>query len=409
MNDIFSRRNFLKSSGFGIGALALGSLAPEAVFAATKDSLKNDSDFDSFARSFMYHIPTRLYFGFGELDNLGKYRLPGKKACVVISGGGAMRRYGYLARTEKQLDQAGVQHVLYDKVFPNPTLNQVMGGIDFAKKNGCDFILGLGGGSTMDSAKAIAFGCTNPGNLWDYSSSMTGGNKERVADPLPIVCITTTAGTGSEIDPWGVITKEQTNEKSGFFSGESMYPVLSIVDPGLTFTVPQDYTAYQGMDAFFHASESVINTKNSQMGEMYALLAITLVAKYLPRAVKNGKDRQARSFVSLANTLAGYYMRCTSAHSLEHAMGGFHPKLPHGAGLIMLAHAYYAFFATAKPAKDRWSKWRRPWACRTRARGRTSSGPSTAFWRSAASLISGCLTTASRRMNSADIPPSPAK
>lgn len=88
MNDIFSRRNFLKSSGFGIGALALGSLAPEAVFAATKDSLKNNSDFDSFARSFMYHIPTRLYFGFGELDNLGKYRLPGKKACVVISGGG---------------------------------------------------------------------------------------------------------------------------------------------------------------------------------------------------------------------------------------------------------------------------------------------------------------------------------
>lgn len=123
MNDIFSRRNFLKSSGFGIGALALGSLAPEAVFAATKDSLKNNSDFDSFARSFMYHIPTRLYFGFGELDNLGKYRLPGKKACVVISGGGAMRRYGYLARTEKQLDQAGVQHVLYDKVFPNPTPN----------------------------------------------------------------------------------------------------------------------------------------------------------------------------------------------------------------------------------------------------------------------------------------------
>ena len=101
MNDVFSRRNFLKSSGFGIGALALGSLAPEAVFAATKDSLKNDSDFDSFARSFMYHIPTRLYFGFGELDNLGKYRLPGKKACVVISGGGAMRRYGYLARTPK--------------------------------------------------------------------------------------------------------------------------------------------------------------------------------------------------------------------------------------------------------------------------------------------------------------------
>ena len=92
------------------------------------------------------------------------------------------------------------------------------------------------------------------------------------------------------------------------------------------------------------------------MGEMYALLAITLVAKYLPRAVKNGKDRQARSFVSLANTLAGYYMRCTSAHSLEHAMGGFHPKLPHGAGLIMLAHAYYAFFADRKACEGQMVK-----------------------------------------------------
>lgn len=406
MNDIFSRRNFLKSSGFGIGALALGSLAPEAVFAATKDSLKNNSDFDSFARSFMYHIPTRLYFGFGELDNLGKYRLPGKKACVVISGGGAMRRYGYLARTEKQLDQAGVQHVLYDKVFPNPTLNQVMGGIDFAKKNGCDFILGLGGGSTMDSAKAIAFGCTNPGNLWDYSSSMTGGNKERVADPLPIVCITTTAGTGSEIDPWGVITKEQTNEKSGFFSGESMYPVLSIVDPGLTFTVPQDYTAYQGMDAFFHASESVINTKNSQMGEMYALLAITLVAKYLPRAVRTGRPAPSSPSPTRwpATTCAAPQPTPLStpwAASIRNSLT--EPASSCWRTLIT------PFSRTAKPAKDRWSKWRRPWACRTRARGRTSSGPSTASWRSAASRISGCPTTASRRMNSADIPPSPAK
>ena len=188
-----------------------------------------------------------------------------------------------------------------------------------------------------------------------------------------------------------------------------MYPVLSIVGPGLTFTVPQDYTAYQGMDAFFHASESVINTKNSQMGEMYALLAITLVAKYLPRAVKNGKDRQARSFVSLANTLAGYYMRCTSAHSLEHAMGGFHPKLPHGAGLIMLAHAYYAFFADRKACEGQMVKMAKAMGMPDARTGRTSSGPSTASWRSAASRISGCPTTASRRMNSADIPPSPAK
>lgn len=296
-------------------------------------------------KGFMYYIPTRILFGAGQLNALGAQRLPGKKALLVTSAGKSLKKYGYLARVEEQLDKAGAGHVLFDGILPNPTLRQVMEGAERAKATGCDFVVGFGGGSSMDAAKAIAFAATNPGDLWDYSSSMTGGKKERVADPLPIVCITTTAGTGSEADPWGVITKEETNEKSGFFSGESMYPVLSIVDPDLMMTIPPALTAYQGMDAFFHASESVINTKNHPMGEMFALKTIELVATYLPRAVKDGSDKEARAHMALANTLAGYFMLCTSAHSLEHAMGGFHADLPHGAGLIMLAHAYYQHFA----------------------------------------------------------------
>lgn len=208
----------------------------------------------------------------------------------------------------------------------------------------------------MDAAKAIAFAAANPGDLWDYSFSMTGGQKERENDPLPIVCITTTAGTGSEVDPWGVITKEETNEKSGFASGESMYPVLSIVDPDLMMTVPPALTAYQGMDAFFHASESVLNTKNHPMGEMFALKAIELLASYLPRAVRDGSDQEARAQVALANSLAGYYMLCISAHSLEHAISGFYPELPHGAGLIMIAHAYYQHFADLKACEGQMIK-----------------------------------------------------
>lgn len=304
----------------------------------------------------MYYIPTRILFGAGQLNALGEQRLPGKKALLVTSAGTSLKKYGYLARVEEQLDKAGVEHVLFDKILPNPTLQQVMEGAETAKTSGCDFVVGFGGGSSMDAAKAIAFAVTNPGDLWDYSSSMTGGKKERVADPLPIVCITTTAGTGSEADPWGVITKEETNEKSGFFSGESMYPVLSIVDPDLMMTIPPALTAYQGMDAFFHASESVINTKNHPMGEMFALKTIELLASYLPRAVKDGSDKEARAHVALANTLAGYYMLCTSAHSLEHAMGGFHADLPHGAGLIMLAHAYYQHFADLKACEGQMIK-----------------------------------------------------
>lgn len=296
-------------------------------------------------KSFMYYIPTRILFGAGQLNALGEQRLPGKKALLVTSAGKSLKKYGYLARVGEQLDKAGVGHVLFDRILPNPTLRQVMEGTETAKATGCDFVVGFGGGSSMDAAKAIAFAVTNPGDLWDYSSSMTGGKKERVADPLPIVCITTTAGTGSEADPWGVITKEENNEKSGFFSGESMYPVLSVVDPDLMMTIPPALTAYQGMDAFFHASESVINTKNHPMGEMFALKTIELLTTYLPLAVKDGWDKEARAHVALANTLAGYFMLCTSAHSLEHAMGGFHADMPHGAGLIMLAHAYYQHFA----------------------------------------------------------------
>lgn len=294
--------------------------------------------------NFTYSIPTRILFGAGQLENLHLEKLPGGKALIVISSGKTMKNSGYLNRVENQLDNAEVSYVLFDQIKPNPTLKNVMDGATLAKENGCDFVIGLGGGSSMDAAKAIAFAATNPGDLWNYSFSMTGGQKSPVSNPLPIVAITTTAGTGSEVDPWSVITKEETEEKSGF-GFESMYPTLAIVDPDLMMSVPPILTAFQGMDAFFHASESVINTKNHPMGEMFALKAIEYIAKYLPRAVKDGTDKEARAYVALANTLAGFYMLCTSAHSMEHAMSGFYPELPHGAGLIMLAHAYYENFA----------------------------------------------------------------
>ena len=131
-----------------------------------------------------------------------------------------------------------------------------------------------------------------------------------------------------------------------------MFPVLSVVDSDLMMSVPPKFTAYQGMDAFFHATETVVNTKVHPMAEMFALKTIELVAKYLPAAVKNGNDREARAYMALANTLAGYYMLCTSAHTIEHTMGSFHPKLVHGAGLIMIAHAYYDFFAEKKAAEE---------------------------------------------------------
>lgn len=294
--------------------------------------------------NFIYDIRTRILFGFGQLARLREEKLPGKKALLVISAGKSMKAQGYLDRVEKELDAAGVGRVLFDKIKPNPTLDSVNEGAALAKKESCDFVVGLGGGSSMDAAKAIAFAMTNPGDLWDYCHSATGGKKAPVADAAPIVCITTTAGTGSEVDQWAVITKEATDEKSGF-GYASMYPTLSVVDPDLMMTVPPRLTAFQGMDAFFHAAESMINTKNHVIGEMFALKAIELIARWLPAAVKNGGDREARYHMAVANTLAGYYMLCTSQHTIEHALSGYYHDLPHGAGLIMISRAYFGKFA----------------------------------------------------------------
>ena len=132
----------------------------------------------------------------------------------------------------------------------------------------------------------------------------------------------------------------------------SMFPTISVVDSDLMMSVLPQFTAYQGMDAFFHAAESVINKNEHPMGEMFALKVIELIAANLPKAYADGQDREARSNMALANSLAGYYMLCTSQHTMEHVMGSYHDSLPHGAGLIMISHAYFDFFAERKAAEE---------------------------------------------------------
>ncbi len=302
-------------------------------------------------KQFIFNNPTRVLFGSGQLNNLHSEKLPGKKAIIAVSNGTSVKKYGYLERLQKELDLANVEYVLFDEIRPNPTRKNVMDGAAKAKEKGCDFIIALGGGSVMDCSKCIALMMTNPGDIWDYSLSSAGGKKYPEYDAAPIVCITTSAGTGSEVDTAAVISDDEAKEKTGIFF-PSMFPALSIVDADLMMSVPPKFTAYQGMDAFFHASESVINTKEHPMGEMFALKAIELIAKYLPIAYKDGSNREARENMALANSLAGYYMLCTSAHTMEHVMGSYHSDLVHGAGLIMIGHAYYDFFAERKAAEE---------------------------------------------------------
>jgi alcohol dehydrogenase class IV len=226
--------------------------------------------------NFQFFMPTKVLFGAGQLKNLHLERMPGRKALIATSNGSSTKKYGYLESVEKELDAAGVEHVLFDEIRPNPTNHNVMDGASKTRENDCDFVVALGGGSVMDCAKCIA----------------------------------------------------------------------------LMMSVPPKFTAYQGMDAFFHAAESVINKNEHPMGEMFALKAIELIAANLPKAYADGQDREARSNMALANSLAGYYMLCTSQHTMEHVMGSYHDSLPHGAGLIMISHAYFDFFAERKAAEE---------------------------------------------------------
>lgn len=294
---------------------------------------------------FSLHIPTRLLFGCGEIKNLATEKLPGKKALIVTSAGTSMKKYGYLDKVIELLKDNDTEAVVFDKILPNPIKGHVMEAAALCRAEQCDFVIGLGGGSSIDSAKAIAVMACNEGDYWDYVIGGSGKGRP-AAKALPIIAIPTTAGTGTEADPWTVITNEEKQEKIGF-GNQHTFPALSIVDPELMVSIPPHLTAYQGFDAFFHAAEGFLANCATPISDLYALEAIRLLYKYLPVAVKDGKNLKARAKVAWASTLAGLVestSSCTSEHSLEHAMSAYYPALPHGAGLIAISEAYFETF-----------------------------------------------------------------
>ena len=297
--------------------------------------------------SFDFYNPTHLLFGSGKLSTLHDQPMPGKKALLLISTGKSTKETGSLARTEEQLSLAGVSYAICPVIHENPSKECVMEAAAFAREQGCDFIVALGGGAVLDASVAVAAMATNPGDLWDYVSGGTGKGQPLLHDPLPIVTIATTSGTGSEINCWGVISKLDTHEKIGFGGDPRLVPVLSVVDPELMRTVPPKYTAFQGFDALFHHTEVMMSKGCNILSETLALSAIENIARYLPRAVQDGSDLEAREHVAYASTLAGMTMQLTSTtaqHSMEHAMSAYHPALPPGAGLIMISVECARFF-----------------------------------------------------------------
>ncbi|OUS26464.1 alcohol dehydrogenase [Gammaproteobacteria bacterium 45_16_T64] len=303
--------------------------------------------------SFEYHMPTRIIFGAGKLNELDKISMPGRHALVVMTSGQSMKRYGYLDKLIASLTQADIQTTVFAKVLANPVVEHVHEAAEIARQQGCDFIIGFGGGSAVDTAKSVAVMVNNPGDYWDYIGTGSGKGKAVEAPVLPIVAIPTTAGTGTESDPWTVITKTDSKEKIGFGIPET-FPQIALVDPELMVSVPPKLTAYQGMDAFFHAAEGYLASIAQPASELYSLDSVARIQQYLPRAVTQGDDIEARSQLAWASTQSGMVESTScviSHHSLEHALSAYYPDVPHGAGLVMLSIPYFTFMANHAPSR----------------------------------------------------------
>lgn len=297
--------------------------------------------------SFDFSIPTKVLFGAGKLDSLRREKLPGKFALVVISNGKTVRERGYLDRVLAALKTQGIDYLIWDSISANPGKNEVMAAAQYARDNFCDFVIGVGGASVIDSAKAVALMARNPGDLWDYVVTGSGKGLPVRNPALPIIAVITTAGTGTETDQWLVIDHRDINEVIGF-GVPATFPTLSVVDPELTVSVPPFLTAVQGFDAFCHAAEGFISKAATPISEAFSLQILRLISKFLPRAVQNGGDLEARTNIALAGMLSGMVQTTsstTSLHSIAHGLTAYHPDLPHGAALAMLSSAYFEFFA----------------------------------------------------------------
>ncbi|MEA2054641.1 MAG: iron-containing alcohol dehydrogenase [Candidatus Thermoplasmatota archaeon] len=293
---------------------------------------------------FGHYNPVELYFGTGTLEKVGGLAKKYGNKALIVTGRHSMKESGALDRLLHYLNISGVETDIFDEVEPNPSYTTVDRGASMARK--CDIVIGLGGGSAMDAAKAISISASN--NL-PISSFYSG---EEPTGAIPVIEIATTAGTGSEADRYFVLTNPETKEKHGR-GYRYTYPVASIVDPSLMKTMPPRLTASTGIDAFFHGLESYVSKISTPFSELYAKEAMNLVAKNIENAYRNGSDIDGREKMALASTLAGMAIdgsRTTLLHALEHPVSG-HLGISHGEGLAALSMAYMEFTYPACPEK----------------------------------------------------------
>ncbi len=276
--------------------------------------------------SFSVNQPTRIRFGVNALSDLAEMvsELGGSNVFLVVDPG--LKSAGFVDKIEAPLKEAGIPFEIYDRVDPEPGLSLADKGAELAKKAGSDCVVGVGGGSAMDVAKAISILLTNGGKAEDY----LGLNK--IGKPgVPKIMIPTTAGTGAEVTFTAVFINEKTKSKGGM-NGDPLYPDAAILDPALTLTLPPHVTAATGIDAFTHALEAFVSTQAHTISDMYAAEAMDLISRNLGKAYAHGGNIEARSAMMMGSLLGGKALATAGVglvHAMAYPLGGMF-GIPHG-------------------------------------------------------------------------------
>ena len=292
-------------------------------------------------------IPPVLITGSGSSEKVGEEskKLGVKKALIVTDQ--VMVKLGVLEGVKKALEQTKIQFAIYDAVATEPTVDYVKEGLKSFKDNGCDFVMAVGGGSPIDTAKAIAIMATNPGSIEEYK-----GLGKVTKEGAPLIAIPTTAGTGSEVTQFTIITDTKTSVKM-LIGSPFVMPKVAIVDPLLTLSSPRGLTAAVGIDSLTHAIEAYVSVKAQPMSDIFCLSAIEFISGNLRQAWANGNNVEAREKTMLGALQAGIAFTNASValvHGMSRPIGAYF-HVAHGASNAALLGVVTEFSLIGNPAR----------------------------------------------------------
>lgn len=292
-------------------------------------------------------VPPLVITGSGASEKVGEEskKLGVEKGLLVTDE--VLSKLGVLEGIKKGLSENGIQFAIYDKISAEPTVEFVNEGLKAYKENGCDFLLAIGGGSAIDTAKAISAMATNTGSIEDYK-----GLNKIVEKGAPLVAIPTTAGTGSEVTVFTIITDTKTDVKM-LIGSPLIMPQVAIVDPLLTLSCPRGLTAAVGIDALTHAIEAYVSVKAQPMSDIFCLSAIELLSGNLRQAWANGDNVEAREKTMLGALQAGIAFSNSSValvHGMSRPIGAYF-HVPHGASNAALLGVVTEFSLIGNPAR----------------------------------------------------------